>query len=93
VDDRIPRLRGRERNPRHTAHRYDGKDLRGGWSPACLNWDSGVPAHDAQIDTTPPDGLSADDVSPAAAAALAGQWFADHIARWRLAQLEPEAHS
>jgi hypothetical protein len=63
---------------------YDGKDLRGGWSPASLNWDSGVRAGDAQIDTTPPDGLSRDDVEPKEAAAIAAKWFAAHIAKWDL---------
>jgi hypothetical protein len=61
---------------------YDGKDLRGGWSPASLNWDSGVRARDAEIDTTPPDGLSRDDVEPKEAAAIAAKWFATHIAKW-----------
>lgn len=60
---------------------YDGRDLRGGWSPACLNWDDGVRAADASIDTNPPDGLSRDGVAPDVAAAIAGQWFAEHIAR------------
>ena len=42
---------------------YDGWDLRGGWSPADLNWDDGVKADDAQIDTGAPDGLSVDCVT------------------------------
>lgn len=61
---------------------FDGKCLRGGWSPACLNWDSGVRARDAQIDTTPPDGLSEDDVEPKHAAIVTADWFATHIAKW-----------
>jgi hypothetical protein len=61
---------------------FDGKGLRGGWSPACLNWDSGVRARDAQIDTTPPDGLSEDDLEPKRAAMVAAEWFTTHIAKW-----------
>ena len=34
---------------------YDGCDLRGGWSPSDLNWDDGVRADDARIDTSAPD--------------------------------------
>jgi hypothetical protein len=60
---------------------YDGKNLRGGWGPSFLNWDDGVRATDAHIDTTPPDGLSVDDIDPAPAAEVAAQWFADHIIR------------
>ena len=61
---------------------FDGEGLRGGWSPACLNWDSGVRACDAQIDTTGPDGLTEDDVDPKHAATLAAKWFATHIDKW-----------
>ncbi len=57
---------------------YDGSSLRGGWSPANLNWDSGVRAQDAQIDTTPPDGISMDNVDPERAAAAAAKWFTAH---------------
>ncbi|MGW7682465.1 hypothetical protein ACWGID_17115 [Kribbella sp. NPDC054772] len=60
---------------------YDGTNLRGGWSPACLNWDDGVRADDALIDTSPPDGLRLDDVAPGPAAAATARWFAEHIAR------------
>ena len=62
---------------------YDGSRLRGGWSPSCLNWDDGVRAAEALIDTGPPDGLSfdlADD--PREAAAVAAAWFRAHLARW-----------
>ncbi|TFV95286.1 hypothetical protein [Orlajensenia leifsoniae] len=59
---------------------YDGHSLRGGWSPACLNWDDGVRAADAHIDTSSPDGLAVDDVSVAAAAAVAAEWFRRRIA-------------
>lgn len=61
---------------------FDGRGLRGGWSPAYLNWDSGVRARDAQINTTPPDGLSSNDLEPTEAAATAAAWFVAHLARW-----------
>ena len=60
---------------------YDGWDLRGGWSPAALNWDDGVRADDAQIDTGPPDGLSADCVISEEAVEIAVEWFRGHIDR------------
>ncbi|MGQ5265257.1 hypothetical protein ACTWLT_31345 [Micromonospora sp. ZYX-F-536] len=61
---------------------YDGTNLRGGWSPACLNWDDGVRADEALIDTAPPDGLRLDGVDPGAAAVAASSWFAMHLDRW-----------
>jgi hypothetical protein len=62
---------------------YDGTQLRGGWSPSCLNWDDGVRAAEALIDTGPPDGLSIDLASdPRQAAAIASAWFQAHIERW-----------
>ena len=60
---------------------YDGKSLRGGWSPSCLNWDDGVRADDALIDTTGPDGLRLDCVDPTTDAAAAAAWFRRHIDR------------
>ncbi|WP_410814035.1 hypothetical protein [Micromonospora sp. 067-2] len=60
---------------------YDGRSLRGGWSPACLNWDDGVRAADALIDTTPPEGLHLDNIAPHDAAAAAAAWFTMHISR------------
>jgi hypothetical protein len=55
---------------------YDGGGrLRGGWSPADLNWDDGVRADDAGVATDPPDGLHAEERDPVAAAALAADWF------------------
>ena len=62
---------------------YDGARLRGGWSPSCLNWDDGVRAAEAFIDTGPPDGLRMDLVSdPREAAAIASAWFRAHVERW-----------
>jgi len=60
---------------------YDGWDLRGGWSPSDLNWDDGVRATDAQVDTGPPDGLSVDCVTCEEAVEIAAEWFGRHIAR------------
>ena len=62
---------------------YDGEHLRGGWSPSCLNWDDGVRAAEALIDTGPPEGLSIDLASdPWEAAAIACTWLQGHIDRW-----------
>jgi hypothetical protein len=61
---------------------YDGRNLRGGWSPAYLNWDDGVRAADAGIDTGPPDGLHVDNVSRESAVQIAAEWFIVHIAKW-----------
>lgn len=57
---------------------YDGSHLVGGWSPSSLNWDDGVRAGDAQIDTTPPEGIDCSVTSPEDAAAIAADWFKTH---------------
>ncbi|WP_191093755.1 hypothetical protein [Nocardia colli] len=62
---------------------YDGISLRGGWSPACLNWDDGVRAGDAGIDTSPPQGLHHDNIAPLRAAQVAAEWFITHRDRRR----------
>jgi hypothetical protein len=36
---------------------FDGRGIRGGWSPSCLNWDDGMRAEEALIDLAGPDGL------------------------------------
>ncbi|GAB3148121.1 hypothetical protein GCM10027290_32370 [Micromonospora sonneratiae] len=58
---------------------YDGQKLRGGWSPACLNWDDGVRAEEALISTASPEGLHLDDLGPYDAAVAAAAWFQTHI--------------
>jgi hypothetical protein len=62
---------------------YNGQSLRGGWSPGYLNWDDGVHAETAGVDTSPPEGLRVDGVkSPHAAAVIAADWFRWHLQRW-----------
>ncbi|SBT37263.1 hypothetical protein [Micromonospora auratinigra] len=61
---------------------YDGKGLRGGWSPSCLNGDDGVRADAAMIATAGPAGLRLDCVDPTTDAAAAAAWFRRHIDRW-----------
>ena len=58
---------------------YDGRTLRGGLSPACLNWDDGVRAHAAQIDTRAADGLHLDVTDPRHAAIATSAWFRRRI--------------
>ncbi|MGK3208471.1 hypothetical protein [Amycolatopsis sp. MEPSY49] len=55
---------------------FDGRGIRGGWSPSCLNWDDGVRAEEALIDLTGPDGL----VFPANGASV--EDLARHAAEW-----------
>jgi len=69
---------------------YDGRNLRGGWSPASVTPDDAARAADRGIDTGLPDGLCVDDVSPEAAAQIATGWFLAHIARWRRAGDDPD---
>ena len=47
---------------------YDATAIRGGWSPASLNWDDGVRAEAAGVILTPPDGIARDGSTPLEAA-------------------------
>ncbi|GGS43118.1 hypothetical protein [Actinokineospora fastidiosa] len=56
---------------------FDERGIRGGWSPACLNWDDGMRAEDALIEMSAPDSL----VHPAGESSIddlarrAAEWF------------------
>jgi hypothetical protein len=56
---------------------FDGSMIVGGWSPADLNWDSGVRAALAGVDVSSRDGIRAEG-TPAELAALAATWFDRH---------------
>lgn len=62
----------------------DAKGIRGGWSPANLNWDDGVRAEDAEIDIDGRDGINEQAAGRSAdeLASIAAQWFLDHQRRW-----------
>jgi len=57
---------------------YDSNAITGGWSPGLLNWDDGLRARDAGVDTSGPDGIEVSGLAPAAAARAAGEWFRLH---------------
>ena len=57
---------------------FDGKTIRGGWSPAALNWDGGVRAEEAAVDCEPPDGIHVVGDSVDALAQAAATWFHHH---------------
>jgi hypothetical protein len=63
---------------------FDAAGIKGGWSPALLNWDDGVRCAPAGISTTPPEGI--DITSPPASSAelalRAAAWFEHHRATW-----------
>ena len=63
---------------------FDAAGVRGGWSPAFLNWDDGVCAETAGIDVAGPDGIrvSATDRSRGDLARAAAQWFIEHQRQW-----------
>lgn len=71
----------------------DDAGIRGGWSPACLNWDGDVRADAAGVDTTGPGGIDAPAVhrSPGELARLAAEWFVGHRRGWptRVSELLP----
>jgi len=56
---------------------FDERGIRGGWSPASLNWDDGVRAEEARIDVSGPDGVRylADGASVEDLARRAAEWF------------------
>jgi hypothetical protein len=56
---------------------FDGETINGGWSPASLNWDSGVRAQEAGVDSEGADGL--ESTGPVdELARMAGAWFDAH---------------
>ncbi|HEX4519553.1 MAG TPA: hypothetical protein VH063_08250 [Gaiellaceae bacterium] len=57
---------------------FDGTSIAGGWSLYFLNGDDGVRAHDAGVDTRPPDGIEVEDGSPSDLARTASEWFKRH---------------
>lgn len=63
---------------------FDAAGIRGGWSPACLNWDAEMRAETAGIDTAGLDGIHepAAGQMPAELARAAAEWFAEHRRRW-----------
>ncbi|RSN60572.1 hypothetical protein DMH01_14825 [Amycolatopsis sp. WAC 04182] len=64
---------------------FDERGIRGGWSPACLNWDDGVRAEEALIELSGPDGVihPADGASVEDLARRAAEWFtAPKRGRW-----------
>ncbi len=63
---------------------FDPAGIQGGWSPGCLNWDGGVRAETAGIDTAAPDGIheSAAGRTTGELARAAAEWFAEHRRRW-----------
>ena len=62
---------------------YDGESIRGGVSPANLNWDAEVRATEAGIDLSPPNGIHAAGLSPVEAARAASTWLLARIAAER----------
>ena len=68
-----------------TVHRtlrldFDGAAIRGGWSPANLNWDAELRATHADIDTALPDGIEVAAGTVEALAEAARTWFQRHVA-------------
>jgi hypothetical protein len=57
---------------------YDGATMRGGWSPANLNWDDGVRAERAGIEAGADDGLFRIVTTPEEAGREARRWFNAH---------------
>jgi hypothetical protein len=61
---------------------FDGRSIRGGWSPSSLNWDCDVPAQLAGTDTAPPDGIEMLQGTPTELANAAASWFERRAADW-----------
>ncbi len=63
---------------------FDAAGIKGGWSPAFLNWDDGVRCALAGINTAPPEGIdiAGSPASPAELAQRAAAWFQHHQATW-----------
>ena len=63
---------------------FDEQGIRGGWSPYNLNGDDDIRAEYANVDTSPPDGISmsaAEHTIPELAQAAA-DWFQRHWDAW-----------
>jgi hypothetical protein len=54
---------------------FDQSAVEGGLSPASLNWDDGVSASEAGINTDPPLGLPLTTGTPEDLAELVAEWF------------------
>jgi hypothetical protein len=66
---------------------FAGDSIVGGYSPANLNWDDGVPAAEAGIDPSEPGGIHrVGNAEQLASAAIA--WFQDRADRWEF-ELKP----
>jgi hypothetical protein len=62
----------------------DADGIKGGWSPAFLNWDDGVRCAIAGISTAAPDGIdiTSPPASPADLPPRAAAWFVYHQTTW-----------
>jgi hypothetical protein len=63
---------------------FDAAGIRGGWSPASLNWDGGIRAEAAGIDLRTPEGIdrSLGNQTPQHLAMIAAKWFGRHVDLW-----------
>jgi hypothetical protein len=63
---------------------FDAAGVKGGWSPAYLNWDAEVRANEAGIDNTGPEGIeiSLTQATSMELPALAAAWFERHRNSW-----------
>lgn len=58
---------------------FDGLSIKGGWSPSNLNWDAEVPAEEAGVNLSEPDGICRTGANPDELARLAASWFKHHF--------------